>query len=301
MPTTHIRPQGRRTALGAGTFLAVLVILATLLITVIGTGTAGAETPAERCARETSAYNAAWAASWAASNPGQSPSDAPPPPVPYVCVEPQDPTTTPTSPTTTAPGLPQATDTGTGPQVGAHAPTDIPTMRNTPIVTVPPAKRPADADVVPYDSEECAEGTEEKLVRIGSSFPRAYCVKVVDHGIVDPEKAGIEPGESGACSVFTDGGTCSARYDKTTTITVEGGLSAELKGITASLGGSYATTTTVSKTCESPKLMAGQRWVPYPETRAKTIAYYPKGHSEQLKTDIAYVPTGGISCKAQQV
>lgn len=120
-----------------GVFVALCALLV-LITTLAGAGPASGETPGERCARETSAYNAAWAASWAATNPGQSPADAPPPPVPYVCVEPQDPTTTPTSPTTTAPGLPQATDTGTGPQVGAHAPTDIPAAGATPIVPVAP-------------------------------------------------------------------------------------------------------------------------------------------------------------------
>lgn len=101
--------------------LALLAGLLVLLTSLAGMGTASGETPAERCARETAAYNSAWATSWAVTNPGQSPADAPPPPVPYVCAEPQNPTTTPTSPTTTAPGLPQATDTGAGPQVGAHA------------------------------------------------------------------------------------------------------------------------------------------------------------------------------------
>lgn len=58
--------------------------------------------------------------------------------MPYVCGEPQEPTTTsPPTPTTTAPGLPEAADTGNGPQVGAHAPTDIPAAGNTPIVAVP--------------------------------------------------------------------------------------------------------------------------------------------------------------------
>lgn len=114
------------------------IIMAAALVTVLThAGPASAETPAERCARETSAYNSAWAASWAASNPGQSAADAPPPPVPYVCVEPQDPTTTPTSPTTTAPGLPEPDEQGSGPNVGAHAPTDIPPPGETPIVAVP--------------------------------------------------------------------------------------------------------------------------------------------------------------------
>lgn len=139
VPTTETQNDSamRRTVTAAVAFVATLTISAALLISVAGIGTASAETPAERCARETSAYNAAWASSWAAANPSQSPSNAPPPPVPYVCAEPQDPTTTPTSPTTTAPGLPQATDPGTGPNAGAHAPTDIPAPGETPIVLAP--------------------------------------------------------------------------------------------------------------------------------------------------------------------
>jgi hypothetical protein len=133
IPRAPQRPSNR--VLGIITACCALIVLIT---TLAGIGPASSETPAERCARETSAYNAAWAASWAAANPGQSPSNAPPPPVPYVCAEPQDPTTTPTSPPATTPGLPEAEDTGSGPNVGAHAPTDIPTPGDTPIVTVAP-------------------------------------------------------------------------------------------------------------------------------------------------------------------
>lgn len=131
---TSKRSPSDRT-LGIITALAGLIML---LTSMSGVGPANGETPAERCARETSAYNAAWATSWAAGHAGSSPADAPPPPVPYVCVERQDPTTTPTAPTTTAPGLPQVTDTGSGPQVGAHAPTDIPPPGSAPIVPVVP-------------------------------------------------------------------------------------------------------------------------------------------------------------------
>lgn len=130
--------RGRRLSDRILGIIAALAGLIVLVTSMSGVSTASAETPAERCARETSAYNAAWATSWAAGNPGSSPAEAPPPPVPYVCVEPQDPTTTPTSPTSTAPGLPETTDTGTGPNVGAHAPTDIPAPGDTPVVAAAP-------------------------------------------------------------------------------------------------------------------------------------------------------------------
>lgn len=137
MPTTINRhPRTYAAALVAVAFIATLAVLASLLVAVTGSGTASAETPAERCARETAAYNQAWATSWAGANPGQQPSDAPPPPVPYVCVQPQDPTTTSPTPTT-APGLPEADDTGSGPNAGAHAPTDIPAAGSEPIVSAP--------------------------------------------------------------------------------------------------------------------------------------------------------------------
>lgn len=137
MRATTRRAHGRL-ILAATSAISVLVVLATLALVLIGTGPAGAETPAERCARETSAYNAAWATSWAAANPGRPPSQAPPPPVPYVCTEPQEPTTTSPAPTT-APGLPEPGEQGAGPNVGAHAPTDIPAPGATPIVPARPS------------------------------------------------------------------------------------------------------------------------------------------------------------------
>ncbi|AFR51650.1 hypothetical protein KTR9_5437 (plasmid) [Gordonia sp. KTR9] len=120
------------------TLLATLCALASLAV---GQGVAYAETPAERCERETNAYNNAWKQGWAASNPGKSPNDAPPPPVPYVCRDPQaTPENTPTTPSVVAPSLPGATTPttpGTGPNMTAHAPTDIPPPGRTPIVPVP--------------------------------------------------------------------------------------------------------------------------------------------------------------------
>ncbi|MCD2147543.1 hypothetical protein [Gordonia paraffinivorans] len=124
------------------TILAVLVVAANAMVSalvVISAPTASAETPAERCARETAAYNSAWAQSWAASN-GKPADQAPPPPVPYVCVDPGPPTSSTTPPpSVTAPTIPTETttpDTG-GPNMGAHAPTDIPDAGRTPIVPIP--------------------------------------------------------------------------------------------------------------------------------------------------------------------
>lgn len=120
-------------------FLVTLLMTASMLVAIAVAGSANSETPAERCARETSAYNAAWVASWSAANPGSDPSQAPPPPVPYVCRDPGEaPTTTPTSPELVTPGIPTTTpESPSGPNVGAHAPTDIPAPGETPIVPVP--------------------------------------------------------------------------------------------------------------------------------------------------------------------
>ncbi|PYE16492.1 hypothetical protein DFR67_108245 [Williamsia limnetica] len=119
--------------------LATLLMTASMLVAIAFAGSANSETPAERCARETAAYHAAWVASWSAANPGSDPSQAPPPPVPHVCRDPGEaPTTTPTSPELVAPGIPTtAPEIPTGPNVGAHAPTDIPAPGATPIVPVP--------------------------------------------------------------------------------------------------------------------------------------------------------------------
>jgi hypothetical protein len=119
--------------------LVTLLMTTSMLVAIAVAGSANSETPAERCARETSAYNAAWVASWSAANPGSDPSQAPPPPVPYLCRDPGEaPTTTPTSPELVAPGIPTtAPETPTGPNVGAHAPTDIPSAGSVPIVPVP--------------------------------------------------------------------------------------------------------------------------------------------------------------------
>ncbi|MCZ4581517.1 hypothetical protein O4158_20995 [Gordonia amicalis] len=122
--------------------LAVLVAIGIATISALAltsTPTASAETPAERCARETAAYNSAWAQSWAASN-GKPASQAPPPPVPYVCVDPGPPTSSTTPPpSVTAPTIPTETNTPNtgGPNMGAHAPTDIPDAGQTPIVPIP--------------------------------------------------------------------------------------------------------------------------------------------------------------------
>ncbi|MGW8932582.1 DUF6973 domain-containing protein [Gordonia terrae] len=90
-------------------------------------------------------YNSAWAQTWAASN-GRPASEAPPPPVPYVCHDP-GPTTTTTSqpPVVTAPTVPSDTNVpeGPGPNVGAHAPTDIPPPGSTPIVPIPGQRAPS--------------------------------------------------------------------------------------------------------------------------------------------------------------
>ncbi len=56
-----------------------------IMLVVVITPPANAETPAERCKRETAAYNNAWKNTWAQANPGKKPSQAPPPPVPYKC------------------------------------------------------------------------------------------------------------------------------------------------------------------------------------------------------------------------
>lgn len=129
---------GRRGVLAAVMVVAVSVF-AVLASLVVPADPASAETPAERCARETAAYNSAWAQTWAASN-GRPASEAPPPPVPYVCQDP-GPTTTTTSqpPVVTAPTVPSDTNVpeGPGPNMGAHAPTDIPPAGSTPIVPVP--------------------------------------------------------------------------------------------------------------------------------------------------------------------
>ncbi|PZT89535.1 MAG: hypothetical protein DI630_32040 [Gordonia sp. (in: high G+C Gram-positive bacteria)] len=129
---------GREGALAAVMVVAVTV-LAVLASLVVPADPASAETPAERCARETAAYNSAWAQTWAASN-GRPASEAPPPPVPYVCHDP-GPTTTTTSqpPVVTAPTVPSDTNVpeGPGPNMGAHAPTDIPPPGSTPIVPIP--------------------------------------------------------------------------------------------------------------------------------------------------------------------
>ncbi|GAA1481497.1 hypothetical protein GCM10009624_19370 [Gordonia sinesedis] len=136
---------GRRAAIAAAMMTTILAMMVTVIAT---TSTATAETPAERCARETAAYNAAWAQSWATAN-GRPASEAPPPPVPYVCRDPGTPTSpTTTPPVVTAPTLP--TDTNTpeepGPNVGAHAPTDIPAPGQSPIVPVPGSRGPEVAD-----------------------------------------------------------------------------------------------------------------------------------------------------------
>lgn len=139
MPTLKMHPPRR----GWMPILAMLVAIAIATISalaLISTPTAKAETPAERCARETAAYNSAWAQSWAASN-GKPADQAPPPPVPYTCVDPGPPTSsTAPPPSVTAPTIPTETntpDTG-GPNMGAHAPTDIPEGGQTPIVPIPP-------------------------------------------------------------------------------------------------------------------------------------------------------------------
>ncbi|MDL9944581.1 hypothetical protein QSJ19_03070 [Gordonia sp. ABSL11-1] len=119
--------------------LAVAAVLALMLVLTFTADSAGAETPAERCARETAAYNSAWAQSWAASH-GRPASEAPNPPVPYVCHDPGPTTTTTTPPpVVTAPTVPSDTNTpeAPGPNMGAHAPTDIPAPGRTPIVDVP--------------------------------------------------------------------------------------------------------------------------------------------------------------------
>ncbi|MDV6314604.1 hypothetical protein R3Q15_22490 [Gordonia amicalis] len=129
---------GHRGVLAAVMVVAVSV-LAVLASLVLPADPASAETPAERCVRETAAYNSAWAQTWAASN-GRPASEAPPPPVPYVCHDP-GPTTTTTSqpPVVTAPTVPSDTNVpeGPGPNMGAHAPTDIPPPGSTPIVPIP--------------------------------------------------------------------------------------------------------------------------------------------------------------------
>lgn len=120
-------------------YISALVVAATLGVSVVVAGGAGAETPAERCARETAAYNSAWAQSWSATH-GLPASQAPPPPVPYVCHDQGTQTPTTSSPTVVAPpSLPTTTTPtqGVGPNITAHAPTDIPTPGRTPIVPVP--------------------------------------------------------------------------------------------------------------------------------------------------------------------
>ncbi|GAB17471.1 hypothetical protein GOEFS_035_00020 [Gordonia effusa NBRC 100432] len=134
---THT-PTTRRLAGLIARVVAVLALGVALVAAVVAIPTASAETPAERCARETNAYNSAWKQSWVAAHPGKTISDAPAPPVPYTCHDPQ--TTTPTTPSTappaTLPGTTSATP-GPGPNMGVHAPTDIPTYNNTPIVKAP--------------------------------------------------------------------------------------------------------------------------------------------------------------------
>ncbi|GAC83973.1 hypothetical protein GP2_017_00010, partial [Gordonia paraffinivorans NBRC 108238] len=160
--------------------LAVLVAIGIATVSalvLISTPSANAETPAERCARETAAYNSAWAQSWAASN-GKPADQAPPPPVPYVCVDPGPPTSSTTPPpSVTAPAIPTETnspDTG-GPNVGAHAPTDIPEAGQTPIVPVPGADR--DVPVVPRSTPPSMTPALPPVPRIplpGRTFARDW-------------------------------------------------------------------------------------------------------------------------------
>ncbi|MDY6810865.1 MAG: hypothetical protein SW127_17920 [Actinomycetota bacterium] len=140
---SEARPRNRVDRQGAlaATTAVVLAGIAVLATLVVPADPASAETPAERCARETATYNSAWAQTWAASN-GRPASEAPPPPVPYVCHDP-GPTTTTTSkpPVVTAPTVPSDTNVpeAPGPNMGAHAPTDIPAPGETPIVDVAPS------------------------------------------------------------------------------------------------------------------------------------------------------------------
>lgn len=143
----------RRSSIGLIVVAVVVAVIAALLGGSVGRQQAWAETPAERCARETAAYNSAWAQSWAASN-GKPANQAPPPPVPYVCVDPGPPTSSTTPPpSVTAPVIPTDTDTpdSGGPNMGAHAPTDIPSAGATPIVPRPGGNE-GDADASPSTS-----------------------------------------------------------------------------------------------------------------------------------------------------
>ena len=122
MTTTHAGPR-----FGCRAWIAIITCLIVILCgsLVLTTSPASAETPAERCARETKAYNNTWAQGWAQSN-NRPASEAPPPPVPYVCQNPDTTTPPPEQPSVTAPSIentPDASDRA-GPQV--HAPTDIP-------------------------------------------------------------------------------------------------------------------------------------------------------------------------------
>ncbi|MFW0792138.1 hypothetical protein [Gordonia sp. CPCC 205333] len=137
MKTTPARTRAPITGLLAR-ITAVLALAVALAIAVLAIPTASAETPAERCARETNTYNTAWKQSWVATHPGKTISDAPAPPVPYTCQNPN--TTTPTTPSTAPPATLPGTTTATpgpGPNMGVHAPTDIPAPGKTPIVRAP--------------------------------------------------------------------------------------------------------------------------------------------------------------------
>ncbi|MEZ5210507.1 hypothetical protein [Gordonia sp. (in: high G+C Gram-positive bacteria)] len=106
-------------------------ILAVVLLAIVVTSPAGAETPAERCKRETAAYNSAWKNAWLQANPGKSPGDAPPPPVPYTCHgDDGPPPTLDTTPPETSPPVtssatpePSASSTAESPATTTPAPT----------------------------------------------------------------------------------------------------------------------------------------------------------------------------------
>lgn len=271
-------------------------------LALIGPAPASAETPAERCARETATYNSAWAQSWAASN-GKPADLAPPPPVPYVCVDPGPPTSSTTPPpSVTAPGIPSDSnvpETG-GPDIGAHAPTDIPDGGSAPIVPIPTTgPKPGLGPLLP-DSQRsqaselsCKPGFEKTAIPT-MTLPGVIpaCVQKEEKGVVDPRAWNIDP--AAQCTILTDGGDCRAERDETRATVVRGNVGAEFSGVSASAGVDTSTSKSVRVACTSPKLSAGQRWVAWPDYKLTVVRYHFTDGTE--KVGYVLTPTGGITC-----
>nr|WP_156524222.1 hypothetical protein [Gordonia sp. LAM0048] len=331
VPTVQAR-RGWMPILAVLVAIGITTISALALITV---PTASAETPAERCARETAAYNSAWAQSWAASN-GKPASQAPPPPVPYTCVDPGPPTSSTTPPSSvTAPTIPTETntpDTG-GPNVGAHAPTDIPEAGQTPIVPTPRASVPSEGARLPgqpgdvdqptsapevprlrdapslrhpassgYYQSNC-EQAGAKLVEGAyegafSTVREGSCVLEIDGG-VKPDRSG----KSAGCTVTSPTQGCTASISDTVTTTWSGNVGLS-KTVTASAGYSVAEGQIVNSGCTfQPGAPAGTVHRAYPMVRNRLFLVWDASWSRKpgqwdgVEQVTAREPTGEVYCE----